>query len=304
MKVSELYKAVAQLGFEDSLESDERFIYAANRALLQVSALRPATGVCTINHRVLDNMICEDTLSPVAKTDVLIFEAQDVRAYYFEADGNGTAHIELFDAEEETWKLIGDVSLDSNGAYKAYRGFIRRDGNFVEGYIRLKFTGEYLYSVKNVAMYRYVYSNLEKDIPEYGAFARYDISALVDDFLSLASPPIQEASSRTYLNQGYDVENGRVLLFPKSESGVYQVIYNRKPTPISVDTEAIDNEDDIDLDEELCALLPVLIASYIWMDDEPEKAEYYLMLYRERAADIERRIISTKPVNIKSVNGW
>ena len=35
MTVSQLYNSVAQLGFEDSLEEDDRFIFAANRALLQ-----------------------------------------------------------------------------------------------------------------------------------------------------------------------------------------------------------------------------------------------------------------------------
>ena len=67
---------------------------------------------------------------------------------------------------------------------------------------------------------------------------------------------------------------------------------------------ASDNNDVIDLDEELCTLLPILIASYVWVEDEPSMAEYYLSLYRERAMDIERRIRNATPVAIKNANGW
>ena len=54
MTVSQLYNSVAQLGFEDSLEEDDRFIFAANRALLQVNAIRPVTSAYVINHKPME----------------------------------------------------------------------------------------------------------------------------------------------------------------------------------------------------------------------------------------------------------
>ena len=71
MTVSQLYKSVAQLGFEDSLEGDERFIFAANRALLQVNAIRPATSSYIINHKPMDNMLADATFTPVEKKATL-----------------------------------------------------------------------------------------------------------------------------------------------------------------------------------------------------------------------------------------
>ena len=153
-------------------------------------------------------------------------------------------------------------------------------------------------------MYSYLYSEDANDIPAYEAFTRYDISKLVTDFISLASPPIVEADGITHLNQGYDIENGRVILLPYEKKGLYKVIYNRLPQSIVYGDSPAEDDTDIDLDEDLCALLPVLVASYVWVDDEPEKAQYYLMLYKERAADIERRIFDATPVQIKSINGW
>jgi hypothetical protein len=60
----------------------------------------------------------------------------------------------------------------------------------------------------------------------------------------------------------------------------------------------------IDLDPELCTLLPLLVASYVWLEDEEEKASYYMNLYRERAADIERKNRSYAPIKIKNIYGW
>lgn len=304
MTVLELYNSVAQLGFEDSLEDDARFLFAANRALLQVSALRPATSAYIINHKPLENKITGASFDPIERTEDLCFCAADVRSYYFEADGIGACYIEKYEAHLDQWIVIGVITLSGGRAFKAYKGFIKQDGQPICASVRLRFAGEYIYSVKNVALYRHLYSDSVDDIPAYEPYTRYDISALTDNFLSLATPPIAEADGLTYLNQGYGVENGRVILLPYEVRGVFKVMYNRKPTPIVMGEEEGAESIVVDLDEDLCALLPILIASYVWVDDEPEKANYYLNLYRERAIDIERRVFNATPVPLINKNGW
>ncbi len=302
MTVSELYKSVSQLGFEDSLEDDSRFFYAANRALLQVCAIRPETRTYIIDHQSIENRIKTDSFSPITKTDELCFEASGVRSYYFEADGTGTVYIEKY--ENGGFVTVGMRELSAKRIFTPYKGFIKQDGAFTDGLVRLRFTGEFLYSVKNVAMYGYIYSSDESDIPDYGQYTRYDISTLAEDFLSLSSPPIKEDAEYMRLSSGYDIENGRVILLPYDARGIYKVIYNHRPTALVHEGEAETDGTVIDLDEELCSLLPMLIAAYVWADDEPEKAEYYLSMYRERAVDIERRIKDNAPVIIRSTNGW
>lgn len=304
MRVSELYKQVAQLGFEDSLEDDNRFYYAANRALMQVSTIRPALSAYVINHKPMANLVKADTFSPVTKFDELCFEAADARAYYFEADGNGTVYIEREDPSSGAWVIIGSKEFTSVArSFIPHKGFIKKDGAFTTGRIRLRFVGEYLYSVRNVAMYQYLYSASADDIPAYEPYTKYDISRLVSDFLSLSSPPISEDEDYARLNQDYDVENGCIILLPYSVSGCFKILYRRKPKELLIEGLASDDETVIDLDEELCTLLPNLIASYVWVEDEPTMAEYYLTLYRERAADVQSRIRNAAPVSINS-NGW
>ncbi len=303
MRVSELYSHVAGLGFEVTLENGAIFYQALNRALLQVSSIRPVVKSYIVNHRPMENLL-GDTCAPCAKTSELCFEAEGAKSYYFECDGTGTVYLERYDILFDEWVLFGFKEFSSYGEFIAYRGFIKDGADFVPGCIRLRFVGEYLYSVKNVALYEHIFSEREEDIQGFGLYVSYDISVLVPDFLSLENPPIKEDGEFTRLNYDYDIEGGRVLLLPRSVRGVFKILYRHRPDAVSSDGTPSSDETILDLDEELCSLLPTLIASYVWAEDEPSLAEYYRGLYAERAADVERRIKSTAPVHIKNTTGW
>ena len=51
--------------------------------------------------------------------------------------------------------------------------------------------------------------------------------------------------------------------------------YSRKPVPIEKEDARVD------IAPEAEPLLPLLGGAYLWLDDEPEKAQYYMLLYRE-----------------------
>ena len=269
-----------------------------------MNAIRPQKRVFVINHKPLDNLIRSSSFSPIDVEGELCFEATGAKAYYFEADGAGSVKIEAFDESSDSWGTIGGFEFSANRSFVAYRGMIQKDGKFFNGRVRLHFVGDYLYSVRSVALYRNLYSADISQIPAYEAFTRYDISELAADFSALASPPIKEDSEYTVLNQDYEVENDRTILLPNHMRGLYKIVYIRKPEALVYADDPSEDPTPIELDEDLCALLPLLVAAYIWVDDEPEKAEYYLTLYRERVADVERRYKDVAPAMIKSVNNW
>lgn len=304
MTVSELYHSVAQLGFEDVLEYDVGFYLAANRAILQINAIRPHQSHCVIRHRTPENSIIGATTDPVDKIDDLIFEAEAVVSYYFEADGEGVAYIERYDEAADAWSIIGAVNFNGHGGFLPHRGFIKRDGAFYNGRVRLRFTGQYVYTVRGVAMYAHLYGSTEAEIPAYEAFTRYDISAMADDFMRLASPPIEEGDELRRLSGGYDVEDERVILLPRGAEGTYKVMYHRRPAALVDEGAPAEDSTVIDLDAEAAAMMPLLVAAYLWLDDEPEKAQYYMNLYSVQAAEYASRLRSMSPVTFKDVYGW
>lgn len=299
MTVSELYRQVAGLGFESSLESDDRFYEAANRALLQVSDVRPAVRYYTINHKPLENGISRNTFAPIESS--VSFDANCGKAFYFEADGNGVAHIEhIVDGETS---LLQTIELKSHRAFVPYRGFFKKGGNFVQGNVRIRFDGEYTYSVRNVAIYDKIYSGDVKDIPAYEPYTRYDISKCVDDFLGLEAPPITDDASHSLLNQNYFVENGRVILLPYDGRGCYKIAYKHRPTRINDGDAAEANEDNIDLDDDLAELMPLAVAIYVLAEDESDLVNHYSDLYQRRVSEIVSRDRDYAPIKI-TTNGW
>ena len=64
MTIKELYDSVAQLGFETSLEDNDRFYLAVNRAIIQINRLRPKTKVYALSHFPIDNLLGNDTGEP------------------------------------------------------------------------------------------------------------------------------------------------------------------------------------------------------------------------------------------------
>lgn len=312
MRVSEIYEATAKLGFEDSLEDHKAFYYALNRAVLQVNAIRPRIASYEIFHRPLLNCVPESERAVREVLSEMEIFADRARAYYFEAMGAGTYRVyverketenkESEETESEPWVLRKEENFEKNG-FTAFSGFItNEDGTAAVGRVKLVFCGNYVFTVRNVALYENIYSPDEEKIPAFCEYSKYDLSLLTSDFLSFEEKPI-ELDGYTVMSDEYDIENESTVVLPYYKRGIFKVKYRRRPAPIKYGETPEEDDTVIDLDDELASLLPSLVAAYVWLDDEPSKAQIYMSLYQERAMDVERRIKNVKPAAYVT-NGW
>ena len=92
---------------------------------------------------------------------------------------------------------------------------------------------------------------------------------------------------------GYDTNGDSVV----DIRGIEEVWYKVKPQTFTYE----DKDKEVLLDDDLVQLLPLLIASYVWLEDEAEKSAYYMNLYRERAASVSRR---KRCPDVIQFNGW
>ena len=305
MTVAELYDQVAQLGFEDSVERETNFYHALNRAVFQASLLRPRYTHVDIHHYPLPSVAnVSDHIAHANMSGSLVYMAPSARSYYFECNGNGKCYIEAIE-NDGSWETVGEIQLSTlGGAYREYRGFIKRDGKFFDAAVRFRFESEFYYAVRNLALYQVIYSENINDIPAFAPFIPYNIGNMCNDFLSLAPSPVVDDENGQRLGNGYSVEDSRIVLLPRSMPGDYKIAYRRKPRVISSDDEASTNDTAIDLDEDIASLLPLLVAAYVWLEDEEETAARYMELYRERAAEIMRTEQVSEPAVIRSHNNW
>lgn len=304
MKVSELYSAVCKLGFESTLEDIPAFFIAANRAMLQINALRPVTSIVEIYHRGLNNLVngADHKIHEHLDKDVIFSCIASAKSYYFEVNGEGVCFIEIYDREKNQWELKDKPIEFNTKGFEVHRGLIKPDGEFTDKPVRLRFAGDYVYQIKNAALYGQIYSSSSDDIPAFSEYARYDLRELDPSFIELADNPM--VGPYTRLGEGYVFEEGAVLLLPANVAQDMKIKYKRAPKEIVYTTSPSADSTEIELDPELVQLLPLLTAVYVLADEGDGKSEYYLTLYRERAAEIEARKRNREGAGYYNVTGW
>lgn len=299
MRVSEIYEAVSKLGFEDSLEDNIAFYQALNRATVQINDLRPRTGAIEIFHKPLVNCIKDPfTVREVSlKVD---FSAVGAKAYYFEVKGSGKYAIKY--KKDEGYGTVIEEAFEHSVFTPKFGLITSEDGENIDDEVILEIESKYVIYIRNVALYDKLYGPGAEGIPAYTEYQAYDISALADDFLALAERPI-EMDGHIVMNTGYEIEDGRMLILPRDNSGTYKVRYKKLIPDIPYKPSPEEDETVIPLDGDLCKLLPLLIAAYVWIADEEDKAQYYLNLYNARASEIVRSNSDVSPLKYQT-NGW
>ena len=125
-----------------------------------------------------------------------------------------------------------------------------------------------------------------------------------DAFLGFpASPILGEASGReesALLCEGRDyLIRGNTVLFLRDVGNV-TIYYLRRARTVTVDKK----EESIDVHPAAESLLPLLVASYLWLDDRGELATHYLKLYQTEADELRRNLYRHGSIRLCAPNGW
>ena len=125
----------------------------------------------------------------------------------------------------------------------------------------------------NLSSFDTLFGDEKSDIPIYGRERVIDINELYGDFMSFTELP---RSGSGEIISGAALADGRVIL-PSDFFGEVSITYRRAPKTVST----YDENMPIDISTELEGLLPLLCASFMWLDDDADKAQYYMALYRD-----------------------
>lgn len=280
MTVKYVRDAVLAYGYSPDLAENDILFYAAiNRALREINRVRPVCAVKTIVHEPYAPVAREDRVQEYEPGHTLSFVAS-ARSCVFEADG------------------VGTVSATSNGVEKSttWNGGVGWDTvvfSFTDlTEITLTFSGNYGYHVRNIAFF-----SQENPPTGYGPnVVEYNLPELFDDF-SIISEIRKDGAS--FSHPFLSIIDGRLLRIPESERGTYEIVYEVK---LPRYTGESNDADEIPLDDELCDILPLLVASIVWSDQgERELSTYYRNQYKEALSTIEpkRRVL-----HVIDTRGW
>lgn len=277
MTYNDLCAEVAALGFEGDIELSDVVLHATERALKTIFTERPLYKVAQFYQKPINPVIKTEALTHTSEQSEII--PFDAKAYSFKTCGEGSYKI-----TDES----GSLTVDFSGMETVHKGFLHGEGT-------LEFLGNYSYTVYDLAIFDEILSGDEKDIPILCDFIEYDLKEFAFDFLSFSSPPEDEFGVSI---PGASVCQG-IMRIPINYIGKIRLSYKSGPKSI-----ISGSDDEIILPDGCEHLLALLVAAYVWLDDDAEKAEYYMNLYREAMAAVKFYDRSKVNTSYRDVIGW
>lgn len=294
MTVSDVKNAVIAYGFNYDLDdNDALFVRALNSAAQEINRLRPMTDIIEIVHEPYKPIFTVSDITDVAEE--MSFTAT-ARSAVFEVDGSGSLSVTAKDKDRSVPVYI-DGEQANHTSWKVATGWKRivvRSSSYAD--ITIAFSGEYLFRVRNIEFYA-------EAIPptahiKSGDFVDYDLKSLADGFGSISY--ILRDGVGYIGNETYRVLNNRILRIPASDRGTYEIVYS-KHLPILGANESAHKTEAIPLREDTLETLPILVASYVWQDDNAERAQYYRALFGSLMASVPTETYIT---HIRDTKGW
>ncbi|MBR2460902.1 MAG: hypothetical protein IKB34_06710 [Clostridia bacterium] len=263
----QLRDTVCALGFITQLDDEDSFFHAANLALSRLRTLIPlrkTVKICSFHPRPAEYRKSGESFTIHSPRGI---------GFYFEYTGSLTvSYTHGTDAFKE------ELS-EKSGKYTAKAcAFAGCDS------LTLSFSGENAHSVLNACIYDRL---SEQGKPElYSELYSYDMRN-EDGFLSVLNVE----------GGDYTLRGSRVLI-PRGESTAYTVEYSYAPPPLSYDTM----NDELGIDPCLSEAAALLVAYYVWLDDDVAKAEKYRAEYDISVREILKRRQTDTPRAVN--NGW
>ena len=139
----------------------------------------------------------------------------------------------------------------------------------------------------------------EDDLPDGNIdstdWVRLELKSRLDDFVKLISQPT-DADGNTII--GAEEDNGS-LIIPRSCKLPLLIKYQRMPKRLTAE----DRDRQIDVTRQTEHLLPLLTASFLWLDDDSEKSQYYMALYQSMINGIGSAGRGASDLSYRT-NGW
>ena len=283
MTVQQLERAVCALGFVASVEDARPLLLeAAARGLQELAVACPRIGSATLWHLPSPPLYSEGSIERL--TGEKTFSLPSGASYLLRLAGRGevvfsrggeSLALPFSSREGEEPALLGGTIPGKNGAFTVR---IRAEGGW---------------RLLTLAIYDTVFPTLPPD--PFGR-RRYELSELIPDFGALVLCP-EDENGRALVegpSADYTLEDGHILSLPPHTAGKILLRYRRRLT--------LSEAGELPISEEESALLPLFCASYLLLEDEPEKASFYLSRFHEGLLGLQASKLSPTP--FRDVNRW
>lgn len=283
MTVAQLERAVARLGFAPSIEDGGPLLRdAAARALDELGAVRPRLRTVSLFHLPSPPLYAEGGVDLIRGEKT--FSLPGGRSFFLRVSGRGALSVTRDGAEK-----LYPFTATEEGLPSVLGGALPTG----EGPLHFRLFGEGGLRLLAFAVYDSLFDGIPPD--PFGGRS-YDLAVLFPAFGGLLAPPSTEEGRA--LSEGaaadYTVEEGHILTLSPHVRGCIRLTYRARLT--------VPEEGELPLTEEEAALLPLFCASYVYLDDDPDRAAFYLARFREGLARLAAD--TAAPYPFRDSTGW
>lgn len=225
----------------------------------------------------------------------LIYEFSSGKGYYFEVSNPATVYIESLNG----LTIYTTITNTLANIFTPHKGVM--DG------FRIRFSGSYPYSIRNLGVFEHTYQTA----PDYVPYNKYDIKALVKEstverFIRFANKMLAYEGSftegKSYIegHPSFISPDGHTIRIDYEDEGQFDVYYHRKPTQIT--TSTADNFVP-EVWAETIPLMPLYIASVVFKDDDASISQTLYNEFAEKLNEIGV-ILPSGSAEYISTTGW
>lgn len=219
----------------------------------------------------MDNLLGKDTFKTyTVVNDSISFENDKAKSYYFKIAGKAVS-CKLFVGETEVIDFFpeGEEDVDYK-SFRVFKGNVPFPDDAEDMTVRLVTEATSPVNLSNVCFYDCVF----EEVPPYEKYIRIRMDDVLDDFYQLAPAELYSLGNGDdyIVADNYFQEADKTLVIQRDKPGIYLIHYRAYPQQITLATP---DDYEMSLDPDVAALVPIYMASVIYMDDDIGVATSY-----------------------------
>lgn len=252
-----------------------------------------------------DNLLGEDTFKVYSLVnDSISFAKQGALSYYFKIMGRPTS-CKLYVGTHEVKDFYPEDNEINSRQFTTFKGNITyptlEEGE--DDTVSLVVETITPVNIQNVCFYGASFES-DADVPQYEKFIRIKMDDVLDDFYQLAPAELYklgETGNQYIVANDYFQEADNTLVIPREKEGIYLIHYRAYPQRITLETP---DDYEMAIDPEVADLLPLYMASAIYMDDDLGIATSYRNYFEVGRDALSQGALIPKKEKFVTSSGW
>ena len=251
-----------------------------------------------------DNLLGKDYKLYDLVNESIDFPAVGALSYYFKIYGRPTV-CKLYVGTHEVKDFYPEENEIDSRVFTTFKGNITyptlEEGEDSTVYLHVEAVTPV--KVQNMCFYGVAFET-DADVPQFEKYIRICMDDVLTDFYQLAPAELYDLgdSGNDYIvGNDYFQEADKTLVIPREKTGIYLIHYRAYPQRITLETE---DDYEMSLDPEVADLLPLYMASAIYMDDDLGIATSYRNYFEVGRDALSQGALIPKKEKFVTSSGW